>query len=130
MKPTRNSRRDGGFTLIEVLIAFTILAIVLGVAFRALSTGLGHERTADLVTARVLAARSVLDRVGLDIPLEAGTTGGELATGEEWALEIAAVEFAALEVEDPDALKAYRVTLSVEGADGRALRLETLRLER
>ena len=79
MKPTRNS----GFTLIEVLISFVILALVLGVVFRSLSTGLSHERTAELATARVLEARSILDRLGADLPLEEGQAEGELATGPE-----------------------------------------------
>lgn len=121
-------KRNSGFTLIEVLIAFTILAIVLGVVFRALSSGLGHERTADLATARVLEARSILDRVGLDIPLEPGATSGELTNGEEWALEIAEVSFEELELGEPDEFKAYRAALTITGADGRGLYLETLKL--
>ena len=43
-----------------IAFAVAILALVLGVVFRTLSTGLSHERTAGLVTARVLEARSIL----------------------------------------------------------------------
>ena len=69
MRPKQNS----GFTLIEVLIAFTILALVLGVVLPTLASGLSHERTARLATARVLEARSILDGLGIEIPLEEGS---------------------------------------------------------
>ncbi len=123
-----NRKRNSGFTLIEVLIAFAILALVLGVVFRTLATGLSHERTAGLVTARVLEARSILERLGADVALEEGTIEGRLATGETWTLTVSLL--------DPDAggdgrtgaLNAYLAELSVAGDDGRMLRLQTLKL--
>ena len=124
MRPKRNS----GFTLIEVLIAFAILALVLGVVFRTLSTGLSHERTAGLVTARVLEARSILDRLGADLALEEGTIEGRLATGEPWALTVSLLEPAASDEIQAAALNAYLAELTVVGDDGRVLRLQTLKL--
>ncbi|MFQ5565595.1 MAG: type II secretion system protein J [Paracoccaceae bacterium] len=123
-------RRNSGFTLIEVLIAFAILALVLGVVFRTLSSGLSHERTAGLATARVLEARSILDRLGADIALEVGTVEGRLATGESWTLTVSLPEpSAGDEDESPaDTLSAYLAELSIDGSDGRTLRLKTLKL--
>ena len=121
-------KHDSGFTLIEVLIAFAILAMVLGVVFRTLSTGLSHERTAGLVTARVLEARSILDRLGADIALEEGTIEGRLATGEPWSLTVSLLDPAAGDETDPGPLIAYLAKLSIRGDDGRMLRLQTLKL--
>jgi general secretion pathway protein I len=124
MRPKQNR----GFTLIEVLVAFTILALVLAVVMRSLSSGLSHEHTAGLTTARVLEARSILDRVGADYPLEAGTIEGELATGEPWVLTVRLVETEADASEQPNALNIYLAELQIEGADGRALSLKKLSL--
>jgi general secretion pathway protein I len=123
-----NRKRNSGFTLIEVLIAFAILALVLGVVFRTLSTGLSHERTAGLVTARVLEARSILDRLGADVALEEGTVEGRLATGELWTLTVSLLEPAASDEIEAGPLNAYLAELSVHGEDGRMLRLQTLKL--
>ncbi len=121
-------KQNSGFTLIEVLIAFAILAMVLGVVFRTLSTGLSHERTAGLVTARVLEARSILERLGADIALEEGTIEGRLATGEPWSLTVSLLDPAAGDETDPGPLNAYLAELSIRGDDGRMLRLQTLKL--
>ncbi len=124
MRPKQNS----GFTLIEVLIAFTILALVLGVVLPTLASGLSHERTAGLVTARVLEARSILDRLGAEIALEEGTIEGRLATGEPWALTVSLLDAAAGDETGPNPLNAYLAELQVDGEDGRTLRLKTLKL--
>jgi prepilin-type N-terminal cleavage/methylation domain-containing protein len=90
--PTRSAcparRRSGGFTLIETLLALAIAALVLGGFYKALSTGSLLGDRADEQAARVLLAATVLDRVGVDIPLRIGTvetgTSGTLA----WELVI------------------------------------------
>lgn len=127
------SRRNKGFTLIEVLIAFTILALVLGVVLPTLSSGLSHERTAQLATARVLEARSILDALGVEEPLQEGTIEGRLGTGEDWTLTVRLIND---DLGDPDTsdtnrtdqLNAYLAELRIEGEDGRTLRLKTLKL--
>jgi len=126
MRPKRNS----GFTLMEVLIAFAILALVLGVVFRTLSSGLSHERTAGLATARVLEARSILDQLGVTLPLEDGLFDGRLATGEAWTLTVSPFEPATDDVNSAGTVKAYLAELSVEGEDGRMLHLKTVNLGR
>jgi general secretion pathway protein I len=124
MRPKQNR----GFTLIEVLIAFAILALVLAVVLRSLSSGLSHERTAGLTTARVLEARSILTRVGADFPLETGTIEGRLATGEPWVLTVSLLETEASDSDRPNALNIYLADLQIDGGDGRALRLKKLSL--
>lgn len=121
------SSRNKGFTLIEVLIAFTILALVMGVVLRTLSSGLSHERTAGLVTARVLEARSILDRLGADMALEEGTTEGRLATGDPWTLTVSLNQPPEGSEIPEGPLTLYLAELSVHGDDGRTLRFQALK---
>ena len=81
-------RADSGFTLIEVLVAFAILAVTLTSVSGALSSGMMQERAADRATARVLEARSILDRIGADLSLREPLWTGTLATGEPWSATV------------------------------------------
>ncbi len=120
-------RRTDGFTLVEVLVAFAILALVLGAVFRSYSAGLAQERIASEATRRVLEARSFLTALGTDVPLEEGTSEGRFPSGEIWTLTVERVQFEG-EAADADAdPRLYHATLSVTGTDGRAVTLQTLK---
>lgn len=81
-----------GFTLIEVLIAFSICAIVLGVTFGTITSSLHQEREADRSTIRLLEARSILDEVAADPELGEGTLNGTLITGDAWRVDVSIVD--------------------------------------
>lgn len=54
----------GGFTLIEVLVAFTIAALMLGAFSQAFSTGIGAAALASADKEALLIAQSSLEEVG------------------------------------------------------------------
>ncbi|MGO4389325.1 hypothetical protein AB4Y85_17495 [Microvirga sp. 2YAF29] len=87
---TRRLYDQSGFTVLEALIA---LAILTGVTASVLSL-LGAMRAAQARShAKLIAmieARSLLDRLGRDIPLQAGISNGALANGRRWSLRIEA----------------------------------------
>ncbi len=85
--PSTSSRR-GGFTLLEVLVAFAVLAVALGVAFEIFATGLRGARSADALTRAVLAAESRLAGVGIETELTPGETEGEADNGMLWRIDI------------------------------------------
>src|SRR5579872_3068122 len=58
-----------GFTLIEVLVAFTIAVLALGVLYRASSTGLNAGGAAGRYNNALLIAESTLDAIGVERPL-------------------------------------------------------------
>lgn len=122
-------RGDKGFTLVEVLVAFTILAVTLGAVYDGLSTGLAQEHAAEQATARVLEARSVLDRLGADLPLTAGRLEGRLANGEAWSVALAPVTLAAGGGLETPPVRAWEAVLRIEATHGPALVLRTLKLE-
>ena len=114
---------EAGFTLIEVLVAFAIVALVLAGIYQALAGAFRGENRAQ-VQERVLAlARAHLETIGLEQPLEPGETAGTYQTGLSWHLTVAPV--ASLS----DKGQAFRIVLEAQGADGRPLlRLETFKL--
>ncbi len=68
--------RTRGFTLLEVLVAFTILAVALVALLRAFSSGLRGLDAAETASIAVQHARSKMAEVGSTIPLEAGAGHG------------------------------------------------------
>ena len=85
--PSTTDRRRG-FTLLEVLVAFAVLAVALGVAFEIFATGLRGARSADALTRAVLIAESRLARVGVETELTPGESEGETDDGTLWRIEI------------------------------------------
>ncbi len=85
--PSTTDRRRG-FTLLEVLVAFAVLAVALGVAFEIFAMGLRGARSADALTRAVLIAESRLARVGVETELTPGESEGETDDGTLWRIEI------------------------------------------
>lgn len=84
-------RRAGiakGFSLIEALVALGIAAAVITGFYASLSTGLQLRAKAEAQAEAVLLAATVMDRVGVDIPLRIGMQmEGEAEVGA-WSLVI------------------------------------------
>lgn len=117
-----------GFTLIEVLVAFTILAVALGVLLPAFSSGLSAQDRAETHGLAALKAHSKLAEVGNLVALRVGTTEGDYEDGTTWRVEITPYEEPDLEAELPRYLVAYTVMVEVSASDGPLLSLSTLRL--
>jgi general secretion pathway protein I len=84
----RSSSSARGFTLIEVLVAFAVLALTLSALLQVFTTGL---RSVDAVERHLMAtmlARSVLDDVGTEIPIVAGEQSAEIEQGYRWTVRI------------------------------------------
>lgn len=121
-------RRVGGFTLLEVIVAFTILAVALVGLLQAFATGMHGLSAAQASATAVMHARSKMDEVGQTIALEDGELSGEFSDGYSWSVVIARVEdqgeFGPVQ---PVAIP-YEVEVRVAGPRGGGLSLKTLRL--
>ena len=78
-----------GFTLLETLIAFTILTVSLVVLLRAFGSGLTGMDSSETHTIAALHAASKLDEVGPLIALREGRHVGAFDDGMGWSVEIA-----------------------------------------
>ena len=86
----RDSRSDAGFTLLEVIVAFAILSIALGLMSQGFATGYRNQATAQERLADIELARSLIAEIGVTKPLEAGRQTGELRDGRVWSVDISA----------------------------------------
>lgn len=84
--PCRSSA--SGFTLIEVLLAFVIFALSFSVVLEIISGSMRNTVHAREYTEVALITQSVMDRVGLDIPLEAGVSANGESGAYRWELQI------------------------------------------
>jgi general secretion pathway protein I len=119
-----------GFSLLEVLVAFIILAMALGVLMRIFSGGLGNIGMAEHYSQAVAIAEMKLASVGVESPLTEGEITGE-EQGYTWRTSVhrfeeeAPVEAAAL------LLDLYQVEVTVNwdetATKPRSLRFVTLR---
>jgi len=103
-----------GFTLIEVLVAMTILAMAFSVLFSLSSRSLDGMRRARDVERRVEFARTKLSELRL-IPVQAGDrAAGTLEDGTRWTVEVAPFIRPVTETSRNNANSVVRLRLSLE----------------
>ena len=111
-------RTQRGFSLLEVMLAFALLAVSLGILIASLGSGLGQVRTAADASEATLHAQSLLDPLGVLEPIEPGRREGESEDGRyRWTMEITEAEDPApVAPVDPDATPQETVGLQMAGA--------------
>jgi general secretion pathway protein I len=127
MRRRRNNRAQG-FTLLEVLVAFTMLALVMGVLLQVFSGGLRTAEVARDHAVGALLAESKLADIGIEEPLIEGERAGTFDNGYRWHYSIDRYQ----EQDDAEEkIVPYRLILTVEWGQtgsGGSVTLTTLRL--
>jgi general secretion pathway protein I len=85
---TRAAARESGFTLLEVLVALTILSLSLGVLFGIFSQGLARAKETERETEARMLAQSLLAETASTPPQSFGETDGMSDTGLSWQLKV------------------------------------------
>jgi len=124
-----------GYTLIEVLVAFAVLAGALTLLLGILTGASRQVRWADQAGRAALHAQSLLDQAGIGEPLQPGQREGDFEDGRyQWTLAVEHWRDPAVPPPatlDPGAPRLMRLQLDVRWGDGgprERLRLESLRL--
>jgi general secretion pathway protein I len=134
-------RGRAGFTLLEVLVAFVILALSLGAVYQAFGIGARNARVAEAYTVAALLAESRLTAAGIEAPLFAGTAEGEfgryrwrqvVTTAGDPAQPASVAGAGAVRAAQPQPAQLYEVVVTVSwgGEGGAAPRTVTLRTQR
>ena len=123
--------RQSGYTLIEVLVAFMILALALTVLMRIFSGGLRNVSVSSDYAVATLIAESRLAAAGIDVPLAPGEMSGTEGERFEWTVSVQDYQPWPGYRSATKGVDAYRVTVTVEwphGDNTRRVGLSTIRL--
>lgn len=80
--------RAGGFTLLELLLAFLVFALSFATVLEILTGSMRNTVRAREYTEAALTAQSIMDEVGLEIPLQAGFSANGETGGYRWEIEL------------------------------------------
>ncbi len=120
---TRN-HRQGGFTLIEVLVALAVMGLGLGAIFQLYGNLFESGARAEKTTQALLIAESKLAEFTIDANLTAGRHSGETKYGYAWTAAITAADDPA----NSSSVRAFTVTVTVARGNSPPLSLQTFRL--
>lgn len=129
-----------GFSLLEILVAFSIMAIALTVLLRIFGTGVNNAVISEEYTIAVQIAESLMARTGVETALEAGESQGTEGDKYDWRVIVtpAAPIPTRRSLKDdntdqqnpPPELMAVRVSVSWgEDQQARTVELNTLKLQ-
>ncbi|MGB0514156.1 MAG: type IV pilus modification PilV family protein [Wenzhouxiangellaceae bacterium] len=124
--------RQRGFTLVEVMAAFAIFAVLFGITLQILSTSISNTRRSGDFTQAALLAQGHLDMVGVEGLPEPGISTGNYDDTYSWELMIEPyqIEDERGVLYDELPIELYYVGLTVFWGDPpnpREARFETLR---
>ena len=132
---TMSRSTSGGFTLLEVMLAFVIFALSFAVVLEIMAASMRSVRRASDDTQVALFAQSIIDRVGTEIPLEEGGFSGTGMDRYDWRMDI--YLFAASEVDERSqelaglsGVELYKIDLDIDWQAGRrerSLHFSTIR---
>jgi general secretion pathway protein I len=134
MRPPRASR---GFTLLEVLVAFIVMAAAVGILYRTFSTGLQGVDMISGYGEAIALAEAKLGAVGLEKPLQEGEDSGTTDDRRfSWTLVIAPYTPPGSEGDKPGGFispnqllrASVTVTWDERGQQKRSVQLSTVRL--
>ena len=123
--------RQAGYTLVEVLVAFVILALALTVLLRIFSGGLRNVSVSSDYATATLIAESRLAATGIDVPLRPGESSGSEGERFEWTVSVQDYEPWPGYRSAANGVDAFRVDVKVEwphGDNTRRVALSTIRL--
>lgn len=122
--------RQKGFSLLEVLVAFSIMAVALGILLNIFSSGVNTAVIAEEYTVATQIAEGLMAKTGVETALTPGETFGTEAEKYHWTVSVTTPpELSALMEPDQESFALMEVTVIVEWGDagGRRVELHSLK---
>jgi general secretion pathway protein I len=113
MRNRASCDKDAGFTLLEVLIAFIIAALAIGVLYNGTVTGLDATSVSAKYDEAVSLARSHLDPIGHGGAIAIQETSGADGEGFTWHLRIRQAGSRPMQLNDQDRANDIKPSIAV-----------------
>jgi len=81
-------QRHKGFSLLEILVAFAIMAVALTIVLRIFGSGVNNAVISEEYTLAVQIAESLMARTGVETPLQIGEATGTEADKYDWQVTV------------------------------------------
>lgn len=108
---------NNGFSLLEVLVAFSIMAISVGIMLKIFSSGIDTAIVAEEYTIATQVAESLLAKTGVETPLVVGETSGIVGEKYHWLVNVDNFPNPGVEVETDQTVKLMEIQVFVRWGD-------------
>lgn len=105
--------RQDGFTLLEILVAFVVLALVGGALLQLFQGGLRNVDVSTHISHAALLARAKLNELSASDNLQPGQSEGRFADGYRWQLQLEPYAGSPGDVPPDATLQALSATLDI-----------------
>lgn len=121
--------RQQGFSLLEILVAFSIMALALGILLRIFSSGVQTASLAETYSRSVQIAESLMAEVTVKKELSLGESSGVIEDEYHWSVQISPFNWLD-ETNDSQKYSLYKIVVTVyrQGEENRPVELNTLKM--
>ena len=132
LKLMKTKKFQQGFSLLEILVAFSILAFSLGIVLKIFSSSLRTATVAEDYTLAIEIAESLLAKTGTETKLAVGEQSGETKPYFNWKVNVSPIALAiSSQLPEPLSKRVVKVNVQVQWGDEnhpRSLDLSTLKI--
>ncbi|MGR8930091.1 MAG: type IV pilus modification PilV family protein [Gammaproteobacteria bacterium] len=77
-----------GFSLLEILVAFAVMAVALTIVLRIFGSGVNSVALSEDYTLATQVAESLMARMGIEVPLQSGEMSGNEGDKYQWRIRV------------------------------------------